>query len=244
MPNPWQGRAGAAFSLVPAALRPSQVHPSLAAPRERNPSVPPRRKLCPEHPMLLGASVAVPALGPGAKQSWKHRSPTAPHPGTTFPQRLSFEVTLQSRPLLWGNGDQQSRQSPWDAREEDLCLVAPCQAQSSITAAPGLGCCLLTSAPCCNLRQGTRLPRVTQHQGLAWEKTSGLRGEGLRPAGQSLGAHRGQLSPGSKHCSQNPPGKEAFKPWFWRGVLCSLWGVLLTPPPCTDVPWARVPAVP
>lgn len=52
---------------------------------------------------------------------------------------------------------------------------------------------------------------MTQHQGLAWEKTSGLGGVGLRPAGQSLRACPGQPSPGSKLCSLNPPGKGGFK---------------------------------
>lgn len=66
--------------------------------------------------------------------------------------------------------------------------MAACQALSHIAVTLWLGCCLLTSASHCNLCWGMRLPRVTQHQGLAWEKTSGLGGAGLRPMGQSLGA--------------------------------------------------------
>lgn len=41
-----------------------------------------------------------------------------------------------------------------------------------------------------------------------------------------------------------PQGKEALKPQFWRGAVCSLWSVLLAPPPSTGVPWTRVTAVP
>lgn len=63
--------------------------------------------------------------------------------------------------------------------------MAPCQALSRITAVPGLGCCLLTSAPRCNLCRGTRLPRVTQHQDSAWEKTSGLGERGYDPRGRA-----------------------------------------------------------
>lgn len=60
-------RADAAFSLVPAALHHSRLHPAPAVPRERGPSVPPREKPCPEHLMLLRAPADVLRLAMGQR---------------------------------------------------------------------------------------------------------------------------------------------------------------------------------
>lgn len=66
---------------------------------------------------------------------------------------------------------------------------------------------------------------MTQCWGSAWEKTSGLGGAGLRPAGQSLGARRGQPSPGSKHRGQNPTGEGGIKALVFGGELPVTCGV-------------------
>lgn len=210
---PWGSqRAGAASSLVPAALHHSQLHPAPAAPRERSPSILPREKPCPEHLTLLGAPADVSPLGHGSKGSWKRRSPMAP--GTTFPGltwSLPFEVTLQPRPLLWGTGLSKTGRARGMPGKGIYVRWLP--ARLSLSHHCGSWAGLLPPDLCTSPQpaRGHKLPRVTQHRGLAWEKTSGLGGTGLRPTGQSLGARRGQSSPGSKGCSQNPPGEGVFE---------------------------------
>lgn len=196
--------AGVASPLVPAA-RYFQPHP---APWEVSLSVPLRGKLCPEHLVLPGAPADMSPLGHGSQGSWKRRSPTVPHPGTAdVAPFLGSHIAAPTSPS--GNGALQGRQSRGMPGKRDLRLQAPCQALSRISAAPGLGCCLLTSAPHRNLRRGTRPPRVTQHRARRGKRRQERGERGCDPWGRAS-VPAGVSLPSSRHRRQNPQGNEAL----------------------------------
>lgn len=102
---------------------------------------------------------------PLVKAELETPSPTVLCPGITFPGLTPSLLMSRCNPNpSFGDLGFAKLTSPRDAREGDLCPVAPRQ---------GPGCCLLTPLPAAARGGGTRPPPVTQHRGPAWEKTSG-----------------------------------------------------------------------